>query len=128
MPKPAPESFDAFISYSHADGEWVRNWLAPRLKAAGLTVCTDRESFDIGVPALVNMENAVAASRHILLVLTKTWVASRWTQYEALLAQTEDPNGHFQRLLPVLRDPCEPPKRIAMLTYADLTGQRDTEA
>ena len=91
MPKSTPESFDVFISYSHADTEWVRGWLAPRLKAAGLTVCTDRESFAIGVPALVNMENAVAASRHTLLVLTKTWVTSRWTQYEALLAQTEDP-------------------------------------
>jgi formylglycine-generating enzyme required for sulfatase activity len=129
MPKPTPESsFDVFISYSHADGEWVRDWLAPHLKDAGLAVCTDRESFDIGVPSLVNMENAVAASRHTLLVLTKAWVGSRWTQYEALLTQTEDPNGQFQRLLPVLLEPCDPPKRISMLTYADLTGQEDAEA
>jgi hypothetical protein len=124
---PAP-TYDVFISYSHADQTWVWDWLIPRLKDAGLAVCTDRESFEIGVPSPINMENAVAASRHTLLVLTKAWIASRWTQYESLLAQTEDPDSHFRRLLPVLRDPCDPPKRIAMLTYADLTGRGDTEA
>jgi len=60
-------AYDVFISYSHADQEWVWDWLIPRLKEAGFAVCTDRESFDVGVPALVNMENAVAASRHALL-------------------------------------------------------------
>lgn len=58
-------AYDVFISYSHTDKEWV--WLVPRLKEAGLAVCTDRESFDVGVPALVSMENAGAASRHTLL-------------------------------------------------------------
>ncbi|MCX6032396.1 MAG: SUMF1/EgtB/PvdO family nonheme iron enzyme [Chloroflexi bacterium] len=127
QPEPTP-TYDVFISYSHADQVWVGEWLVPRLKAAGLAVCTDQESFDIGVPSLVNMENAVAASRHTLLVLTEAWVRSQWTQYEALLVQTDDPSGLFQRTLPVLRRPCAPPRRIGMLTYADLTGQGDTEA
>ena len=100
----------------------------PRLKDEGLAVCTDQESFDVGVPSLVNMENAVAASRHTLLVLTKAWVGSRWTQYEALLTQTEDPGGYFRRLLPVLREPCDPPKRISMLSYADLTREEDADS
>ena len=57
-------AYDVFISYSHADQVW--GWLVPCLKQASLAVCTDRESFDVGVPALVNMDNAVAASRHTL--------------------------------------------------------------
>ena len=122
------ESYDAFISYSHHDESWVWSWLAPRLKESGLAVCTDRESFDVGVPSLVNMERAVAASRHTLLVLSPAWVASEWTAYEALLAQQKDPAGLLQRTLPLLREPCEPPDRIAMLTYADLTGRKDMEA
>ncbi len=28
-----------FVSYSHHDGEWVRSWLMPKLREAGLTVC-----------------------------------------------------------------------------------------
>ncbi len=105
MPTQPEESaviYDVFISYSHADSEWVWAWLAPRLKAEGLAVCTDRESFAVGVPSLVNMEKAVAASTHTLLVLTEAWVKSQWTQFESLLVQTEDPAGLFQRTLPVL--------------------------
>ena len=71
------------------------------------------------------MENAVATSRHTLLVLTPAYLASEWTMYEQILTQTQDPIGLRQRTIPVLRQPCEPPMRIAMLTYADLTGKRD---
>lgn len=74
---------------------------SPRLKDAGLTVCTDREAFAVGVPALVNMENAVATSRHTLLVLTPAYLASEWTMYEQILTQTQDPIG-----LPSARSPC----------------------
>jgi hypothetical protein len=129
MPASPPEiPYDVFISYSHTDSDWVFEWLVPRLKDAGLRVCTDRESFALGVPALINMENAVATSRHTLLVLTPAYLASEWTMYEQILTQTQDPIGLRQRTIPVLCQPCEPPMRIAMLTYADLTGKRDAEA
>ena len=125
MPATPPEfPYDVFISYSHADQDWVWNWLIPRLKAEGLILCTDQESFDIGVPSLVNMENAVLASRHTLLVLTPAYVESQWTLYEQILTQTQDPIGQRQRTLPVLREPCELPPRIAMLTYVDLPRGR----
>ena len=128
MPATPPETtYDVFISYSHADADWVWDWLVPRLKAEGLTVCTDQESFDIGVPSLINMENAVLASRHTLLVLTPAYVASQWTMYEQILTQTQDPIGLRQRTLPVLREPCELPPRIAMLTYVDLSEGASVE-
>ena len=129
MPATPPEfPYDVFISYSHADQDWVWNWLIPRLKAEGLILCTDQESFDIGVPSLVNMENAVLASRHTLLVLTPAYVNSQWTLYEQILTQTQDPIGQRQRTLPVLREPCELPPRIAMLTYVDLREGANAEA
>jgi len=73
----------------------------------------------------VNMENAVIASRHTLLVLTPAYVGSQWTLYEQILTQTQDPIGLRQRTLPVLRQPCELPTRIAMLTYVDLREGAD---
>lgn len=123
----AQKQFDVFISYSHKDGEWVRDALVARLKKERITVCIDEESFDIGVPALVNMENAVAASRHTLLVLTPAWVASDWTRFESLLIQHTDPGGVLQYTLPVLLEPCEVPQRISILTRADFTGKVDIE-
>ena len=115
--------YDVFISYSHGDATWVWDWLRPQLEAAGLHVCLDRRDFDVGVPSLVNMERAVDHSRHTLLVLTPAWVASEWAAFEELLTQTADPAGRRRRLLPLLLQPCQPPRHIAMLTYADFTRQ-----
>jgi hypothetical protein len=125
-PITAPDTpYDVFISYSHADATWVREWLQPRLEAAGLRICIDWRDFDVGVPSLINMERAVDHSRHTLLVLTPAWVASEWTVFEQLLTQTADPAARRRRLLPLLLQPCQPPRRIAMLSYADLT-HKDT--
>ena len=110
---------DIFISYSHVDKDWVQSWLLPQLEKAGFKVYIDFRDFKIGMPSLVNMEHAVDHSRHTLLVLTPAWVESEWTEFESLLIQTSDPAGRRQRLIPLLLKPCEPPHRIAMLTYAD---------
>jgi TIR domain-containing protein/NACHT domain-containing protein len=117
----AATPYDIFISYSHTDATWVWDWLRPRLEAAGLRVCLDRRDFEVGVPSLENMERAVDHSRHTLLVLTPAWVESEWTAFEALLTQTADPAARRRRLIPLLLQPCQPPRRLQMLTYADFT-------
>ncbi len=115
--------YDAFISYSHKDSAWVRNVLLPRLEGEGLRVCIDTRDFEVGVPSLVNMENAVDQSRKTLLVLTPNWLSSEWTAFEALLVQTEDPAGRGRRILPLMVRDCQDqlPKRLKMFTYLDLT-------
>ncbi|MFC1718649.1 toll/interleukin-1 receptor domain-containing protein [Candidatus Poribacteria bacterium] len=67
------DKYDVFISYSHEDSQWVRDWLLLRLEGAGLKVCIDFRDFDIGMPSLVNMEKAVELSGKTLLVLTPNW-------------------------------------------------------
>ena len=62
--------YDVFVSYSSRDRDWVRQALIARLEQAGISVCADFRDFDIGVPALVNMERAVERSRTTPLVLT----------------------------------------------------------
>ncbi|HEY0606389.1 MAG TPA: TIR domain-containing protein [Herpetosiphonaceae bacterium] len=113
--------YDVFISYSHADSRWVQGWLLPHLQAVGLCVCIDFQNFDVGVPSIINMERAIDYSRHTLLVLTPDWVASEWRELEVLLIQSIDPAARQRRMIPILLRPCEPPRRIAMLTYADFT-------
>ena len=70
--------YDVFISYSHQDGQWVRNWLLPRLEQSGLKVCIDYRDFRIGIPSLINMERAIEQSKMILLILTSDWIQSKW--------------------------------------------------
>ncbi|MCP5108414.1 MAG: toll/interleukin-1 receptor domain-containing protein, partial [bacterium] len=108
-----------FISYSHKDEKWVKEWLLPRLENAGARVYIDFRDFQVGKPALVNMENAVNTCDHTLLVMTPNWVAGEWTVFEALMLQTIDPAGLQGRILPLMLEQCEPPLRLSMLTYAD---------
>jgi hypothetical protein len=113
--------YDVFISYSHHDSPWMRDVLLPHLEGEDLRVCIDYRDFEVGAPSLVNMENAVDCSRKTLLVLTPNWVASEWTEFEALLIQTRDPAGRGRRILPLTVQPCELPSRLQIFTYLDLT-------
>jgi hypothetical protein len=72
-------------------------------------------------PTIVNLENAIENSRHILLVLTPNWINSKWADFGELLAATGDPSGRRRRVLPLMLQKCELPPRIQFLTYADFT-------
>ncbi len=123
QPQPSDEfHYDAFISYSHKDSVWVRDTLLLRLEREGLRVCIDYRDFEVGAPSLVNMETAVEHSRKTLLVLTPNWVASEWTEFEALLVQTKDPAGRGRRILPLMVQHCSLPDRLQVFTYLDLTN------
>jgi len=111
--------YDVFISYSHKDEEWVVNTLLPALENAGLSVCIDYRDFDAGKPSIVNMEDAVDESRHTVLVLTPNWTGSEWTDFEAVLTQTDDPVGRRQKMIPIMLEKCTPPKRVRSFTYVD---------
>jgi hypothetical protein len=122
-------TYDVFISYSHKNKDWVCAKLLPCLEGAGLKVLIDYRDFEIGIPSVVNMERAVDCSRHTLLVLTPSWLASEWTDFESLLTGTSDPAARRRRVVPLMLEPCNPPQRIAMLTYADFINptRRDEE-
>ncbi len=117
--------YDVFISYSHKDSEWVCDWLLPRLESAGIRACIDSRDFEVGVPSLINMERAVEQSEKVIFVLTKNWINSEWTNFEQILVQTEDPIGLKNRILPIKLEECEPPKRIAIFTYANFTKKEN---
>jgi tetratricopeptide (TPR) repeat protein len=121
MPE-SSERYDVFISYSHHDADWVLGWLLPRLKGAHLRTCIDVEDFDLGAPPLKEMERAVRESRKTVLVLTPRYLASEWTEFEAILTQTLDPGARRRRVIPILLETCDLPLHIrAMMVYADLT-------
>ena len=113
------QSFDVFVSYSHKDKDWVRNWLLPRLERAGVSYCIDDDHFDIGVAALDNIEQAAKSSRKTLLVISANWVESEYTNFEGLLLQTKDPRGRKRTFLLLKLDDCELPDRLGIFTWAD---------
>jgi hypothetical protein len=122
-----PHAFDAFISYSHSDRDWVDKQLLPPLEQAKLRVCIDYRDFDVGLSAQENMENAVSRSRHVVLVLSACSVNSDWACFEYLLANEKDPAAKRRRLVPLLIDKIELPLRFRIVTYADFCDPANYE-
>ncbi len=120
--------YDVFVSYSKSDADWTFSWLLPKLKAAGLRVCIDEESFEPGAPVASEIERAVRESRRTLAVLSPAWVASEWAGFESLLVNRQDPNARWRRLIPLLLEPCQPPDRIQLLHWVDLSAEGTREA
>ncbi len=120
-------AYDVFISYSSQDKVWVRGELLTRLEAAGLNTFIDFRDFDIGAPSVTEMERGVLTSRRTLLVLTPAYLASQWTEFENLMLQTLDPANRARRLIPLLKDRCELPTRIGMLTYVNFSDPTEVD-
>lgn len=121
MAEPASYRYDVFISYHPRDGDWVWDWLLPRLEQAGLRVCIDQKCFQPGAPVATEIERAVNESRRTLAVMTPAWVESQWDQFEALLIHQKDAAARIRRLIPLLLKPCYPPDRIRLLQWVDFT-------
>ena len=71
MNLPLRPRYDVFLSYRHRlpESAWVRGFLAPRLRAAGLTVLLDIDSFRLGAPIVTEMARAVEESRFTVAVV-----------------------------------------------------------
>jgi hypothetical protein len=86
-----------FVSYSHAQGEWVLDRLVPCLRAGGAEVLIDVERFRSG-GGLYRQMNATQdqADRHVL-VLSATYLASAACQHEMRRAIALDPKFEHHR-------------------------------
>ncbi len=116
-----------FISYSHKDKKIVQDWLIPVLENQCLNTYVDFKDFEIGIPSLLNMERGIEKCEKTILILTKNWLESEFTQFEALLLQAENPLNLNKRILPLLFEKCDLPKRLKMYTYADFTDESQRE-
>ncbi len=125
---PQPEDqfeYDVFISYSSKDKQWVRGDLLPALEKHGLRVIIDFRDFRPGAPSVKEIERAVLTSRKTLLILTPDYLASHWTEFENLLLQTLEPANQNLRLIPLLKEKCDLPLRLRMLTYVNFVDPDD---
>lgn len=107
---------DIFISYSRKDRDRVAP-LADALEAAGFSIWWDTR-IATGADFDDEIEQAITASRAILVVWSLDSIASRWVKEEA-----ED---GLQRscLVPVLIDPVVPPRGFRRIQAADFTAAK----
>jgi hypothetical protein len=120
------DRYDAFLSFCTADEPWAREWLLPRLEAAGLRICTE-EHFEGGAVRLDEYERLVDSSRHVLLVISPAWLVGPWTNFTGLIGQHDDPTNRRRKILPLIVEPTALPRRLDGLVSFDFTGRRDRE-
>lgn len=122
--------YDVFVSYRRAepDRSWVFGKLVPRLRADGLLVCIDDDSFRLGAPLVLEMERAVQASRYTLAVLTPRYLASSFTELESVLAEHLGLERAERRLAVVIRERARPRLSMRARLSLDMTDDADFEA
>ena len=110
-----------FISYSHKDQTWVRDYLLANLKKNDIPCHIDYRDSEIGKPALLCMEEAVETCDKTILVFTPNWVASDFSQFEAVMLQHDPPLNLNKKIIPILLEKCDIPKRLKIFHYVDCT-------
>ncbi|XP_071137881.1 toll-like receptor 4 [Mytilus edulis] len=74
-------AYDAFISYSHADSEWVKDFY-DMVNSMGLELCLDAKDFIAGNSIAENVINAIDSSRKVIFIITRNFLKSTWGSYE----------------------------------------------
>ncbi|CAB1335894.1 unnamed protein product [Coregonus sp. 'balchen'] len=83
-----PLCYDAFVSYSERDAEWVEEFLVPELENSQppLSLCLHKRDFLPGHWIMDNIINAMDRSRRTLFVLSEHFVHSEWCRYNSILS------------------------------------------
>ena len=102
-----------FISYSHQQADWVRQRLAPVLKAAGATLTLDVIDGEPGKSLTLQMNEWVDGADQIVAVMSKAYWASVFCQHEWTRALARDPDfSRGKTIIPLLREDCDLPDEI----------------
>jgi hypothetical protein len=124
--EPVHYQYDAYISVSDADQDWLDDWLRPRLQAAGLKLRLSYEGTG-GAFIPTDIEEGIQESAYIILVLTPEWVESGWRTFEGVLAALEDPVAQQRKVIPLLLKDCEIPKHVIFRVPRDFRTLRRRE-
>ncbi|XP_062550528.1 toll-like receptor 13 isoform X2 [Armigeres subalbatus] len=89
--------YDVFVSYSDNDRAWVLDEMLPTLEREDqIAVCLHERDFEVGYGILENIISCMDRSRCLMLIVSESFLLSRWCQFEMHLAQ--------HRLLETRRD------------------------
>nr|XP_004667019.3 toll-like receptor 13 [Jaculus jaculus] len=81
--------YDAFISFTASDEEWVYRELVPALEEDSqptFKLCLHHRDFELGIDIFENIQNAINTSRKTLCVVSNHYLHSEWCRLEVQLA------------------------------------------
>ncbi|KAJ7392015.1 hypothetical protein OS493_014951 [Desmophyllum pertusum] len=98
--------YDAFVSYSGNDYQWVVNTLQERLENHDppYKLCVHHRDFLVGAPIQENILNSVDQSKRMLMVLSQNFVRSEWCLLEFRAAHRKVLQERMNYLIIILFD------------------------
>jgi hypothetical protein len=113
-----------FLSYAQDDKPVARR-IAEGLRAAGLRVWFDEWELAVGDSIVPRIEQAVATSDLLLVLLSPRSVESLWVQTELSSVFAQELKDRAITLIPALIEDCEIPPVLADRHYLDLREDFD---
>ncbi|KAK7166687.1 hypothetical protein R3I93_006447 [Phoxinus phoxinus] len=112
--------YDAFVSYSQHDAEWVEEILVPELESAqpSFALCLHKRDFRPGRWILDNIIDSIEKSHRTLFVLSDHFVTSEWCRYELDFSHFRIVDEHNDSAVLVVLEPIKKetiPKRFCKL-------------
>ncbi len=111
-----------FISHSSIDKKFVRT-LKDDLTENSIETWFDEDQLDLGDSLSDKLELALEDSSHFLIILSPSSVNSEWVKFELEKALKQNNMQVLQKIIPVKYSPCEVPKELNTLLYADLSNE-----
>ena len=75
--------YDAFVSYSGLDQEWIDQVLIPNLEP-GYRLCLHERDFQLGRSITENIVDSIAKSQSCLIILSENYVKSTLHRMEEI--------------------------------------------
>ena len=113
-----------FISYSHADAAFVEK-LSMELVKHNIHVWIDKWELNVGDSILNWVQKSIKESGALLVVLSKTSVASAWCNKELNAGLMRELDEKRVLVLPVLVEDCDIPMFLREKVYADFRTDFD---
>lgn len=110
--------FDVFLSHSNKDREFVVR-LANDLAGAGVDVWLDQWSLNPGETLAEAIDQALKASRFLVVVMSPDYFQSQWAQQEWHYALASELGDETVKLIPLMYRDCEVPLMLRMKVWID---------
>lgn len=98
--------YDAFISFSSLDLEFVVQELLPRLESGEnkRRFCIHHRDFTVGECIATNIINAIESSNKIVILCSKNYLASEWCSYEFKKAHQQALRDRTRRIVLIMME------------------------
>ena len=110
--------FDAYVSYSSKDIQWILHKLLPalgtkdvfkkpRTEKGRFLFCLKDLHFEIGIPIVDNVVRSIDSSRCIIIFVTKSFTRCKWSRFEANYIQSNSLSVKHKKVVLVLHNEIE---------------------